>query len=68
MGASPHMEGACSRYDAEGGLGDSQSCHAADGAFAPAEQTRASARPDPTVYWLTRKELQRRFGEVRDVA
>lgn len=37
-------------------------------AFAPAEQTRASARPDPTVYWLTRKELQRRFGEVRDVA
>ncbi len=36
-------------------------------AFAPAEETRASARPDPTIYWLTRKELLRRFGEVRDV-
>ncbi len=35
-------------------------------AFAPAEQTRASARPDPTIYWLTRKELLRRFGDVRD--
>lgn len=35
-------------------------------AFAPAEQTRASARPDPTVYWLTRKELLRRFGDVRN--
>lgn len=34
--------------------------------FAPAEQTRASARPDPTVYWLTRKQLRRRFGDVRD--
>ncbi|MFW5454086.1 YkoP family protein [Thioalkalivibrio sulfidiphilus] len=37
-------------------------------AFAPAEQTRVAAKPDPTVYWLTRKELQRRFGEVRDDA
>jgi hypothetical protein len=37
-------------------------------AFAPAEQTRVAARPDPTIYWLTRKELQRRFGEVRDDA
>ena len=35
-------------------------------AFAPAEETRASARPDPTVYWLTRKELLRRFGDVRN--
>jgi UDP-N-acetylglucosamine:LPS N-acetylglucosamine transferase len=35
-------------------------------AFAPAEQTRVSARPDPTVYWLTRKALLTRFGEVRD--
>ena len=35
-------------------------------AFAPAEETRAAARPDPTIYWLTRKELRRRFGEVRD--
>lgn len=35
-------------------------------AFAPAEQTRASAKPDPTIYWLTRKELRRRFGDVRD--
>lgn len=35
-------------------------------AFAPAEQTRASARPEPTVYWLTRRELLTRFGEVRD--
>lgn len=34
-------------------------------AFAPAEQTRASATPNPTIYWLTRKELRRRFGEVR---
>lgn len=34
--------------------------------YAPAEQTRASARPDPTIYWLTRKELLRRFGDVRD--
>lgn len=33
-------------------------------AYAPAEETRASARPDPTVYWLTRKELLRRFGDV----
>jgi processive 1,2-diacylglycerol beta-glucosyltransferase len=35
-------------------------------AYAPAEQTRASARPDPTIYWLTRKELLRQFGDVRD--
>lgn len=35
-------------------------------AFAPAEQTRASARPDPTIYWLTRKHLLRRFGDLRD--
>jgi processive 1,2-diacylglycerol beta-glucosyltransferase len=35
-------------------------------AYAPAEQTRASARPDPTIYWLTHKELLRRFGDVRD--
>ncbi len=35
-------------------------------AFAPAEQTRASAKPDPTVYWLTRKHLLRRFGDLRD--
>ena len=35
-------------------------------AYAPAEQTRTSARPDPTIYWLTRKELLRRFGDVRD--
>jgi len=35
-------------------------------AYAPAEETRASARPDPTIYWLTRKELLRRFGDVRD--
>ncbi|MEK6209845.1 MAG: glycosyltransferase [Pseudomonadota bacterium] len=35
-------------------------------AYAPAEQTRASARPDPTIYWLTRKELLQRFGDLRD--
>jgi len=35
-------------------------------AYAPAEQTRATARPDPTIYWLTRKELLQRFGDVRD--
>ena len=37
-------------------------------AYASAEQTRASARPDPTIYWLTRKELLRRLGNVRDDA
>jgi hypothetical protein len=37
-------------------------------AYAPAEQTRASARPDPTIYWLTRKELLRQFGDARDAA
>ena len=36
-------------------------------AFAPAQETRASAKPAPTIYWLTRQELLRRFGEVRDV-
>lgn len=35
-------------------------------AFAPAKETRASATPTPTIYWLTRKELRRRFGEMRD--
>ena len=35
-------------------------------AYAPAEQTRASARPDPTIYWLTRMELLRQFGDVSD--
>jgi UDP-N-acetylglucosamine:LPS N-acetylglucosamine transferase len=34
-------------------------------AFAPAAQTRASARPEPTLYWLTRKQLLRRFGAAR---
>jgi len=34
--------------------------------YAPAAQTRASAKPAPTVYWLTRKELLQRFGEVHD--
>jgi len=29
--------------------------------FAAAEQTRATARPDPTVYWLTRSQLTGRF-------
>lgn len=35
-------------------------------AFAPAQETRAAVRPEPTIYWLTRKELRRRFGEVSD--
>jgi UDP-N-acetylglucosamine:LPS N-acetylglucosamine transferase len=35
-------------------------------AFAPAEQTRAAARPTPTVYWLTRNELLQRFGATCD--
>jgi hypothetical protein len=35
-------------------------------AFAPARQTRANARPDPTVYWLTRRELLRQFGRGCD--
>ena len=33
-------------------------------AFAPAAETRASARPDPTIYWLTRKELLRQFADA----
>jgi hypothetical protein len=37
-------------------------------AFAPAEETRAEAKPQPTVYWLTRRELLMRFGEGRDDA
>jgi hypothetical protein len=35
-------------------------------AYAPAKETRASARPDPTIYWLTRMELLRRFGDASD--
>jgi UDP-N-acetylglucosamine:LPS N-acetylglucosamine transferase len=35
-------------------------------AYAPAEETRASARPDPTIYLLTRMELLRRFGDASD--
>jgi hypothetical protein len=30
-------------------------------AFAPVAQSRSAARPDPHHYWLTRKELLRRF-------
>ncbi len=33
-------------------------------AFAPAEQTRDSARPEPTLYWLTRQELLRQFADA----
>jgi len=33
-------------------------------AFAPAAQTRASARPEPTHYWLTRRQLLQRFGSA----
>jgi hypothetical protein len=33
-------------------------------AFAPIEQSR-KARPDPHFYWLTRKELLRRYGGAR---
>ena len=33
-------------------------------AFAPAQQTRDSARPDPTIYWLTRQELLRQFADA----
>lgn len=35
-------------------------------AFAPAQQTRDSARPEPTIYWLTRTELRRRFADIHD--
>lgn len=35
-------------------------------AYAPAGQTRDSVRADPTIFWLTRNELLRRFGNVRD--
>lgn len=30
--------------------------------FAPAQETRRQALPDPHYYWLTRKELLQRFG------
>ncbi len=33
-------------------------------AFAPAAQTRDSARPEPTIYWLTRQELLRQFADA----
>ncbi|TXF10960.1 YkoP family protein [Pelomicrobium methylotrophicum] len=33
-------------------------------AFAPAAQTRASARAEPTLYWITRKELLRQFADA----
>ncbi len=33
-------------------------------AFAPAQQTRDSARPEPTIYWLTRQELLRQFADA----
>jgi len=36
--------------------------------FAPAIQTRTSAKPDPTIYWLTRKQLLRRFSDGCDHA
>ena len=32
--------------------------------FAPAQQTRASASPEPTIYWLTREQLLQRFGKT----
>lgn len=33
-------------------------------AFAPAQETRAAARPEPTIYWLTREQLLSRFADV----
>lgn len=33
-------------------------------AFAPARQTRDSARPTPTIYWLTRQELLLQFADA----
>lgn len=33
-------------------------------AFAPAQETRAAAIPEPTIYWLTREQLLLRFGKV----
>ena len=33
-------------------------------AFAPAQETRAAARPEPTIYWLTREQLRSRFADV----
>lgn len=32
-------------------------------AFAPAQETRDKANPEPTIYWLTREQLQQRFGQ-----
>lgn len=32
--------------------------------FAPAQETRAAANPEPTCYWLTREQLLLRFGKV----
>lgn len=36
--------------------------------FAPAAQTRATAHLNPTIYWLTRRQLLRRFAETGDRA
>lgn len=33
-------------------------------AFAPAQETRASARPEPTIYWLTHEQLLLRFNDA----
>ena len=33
-------------------------------AFAPAQQTRDSAKPTPTIYWLTRQELLLQFADA----
>lgn len=33
-------------------------------AFAPAQETRAKANPEPTIYWLTREQLLLHFGKV----
>lgn len=32
--------------------------------FAPAQETRASASPEPTIYWLTREQLLQCFGKA----
>ena len=35
-------------------------------AFAPAQETRAAARPEPTLYWLTRTQLLLQFDAAPD--
>lgn len=37
-------------------------------AYAPASKTRASARPEPTLYWITRRQLLRQFADAEPIS